>query len=91
MSVAAPHERTRSMDHETIAADDYNALPQLERERIGRFMEMERIRQLRRDRTKAAHLVAELSDEIRQCVAMLEKWPRHEPPNVELSGRPAPK
>ena len=66
------------MDHEKTATDDYNALPLLERERIGRFMEMERIEQLRRDRKKVVALVSEVDAEITRCVAMLAKWPRHE-------------
>ena len=75
-------ETSGAMDHETITTDDYNTLPMTERERIGRFMELERIQQLRRNRKKAALLVNDLDEDIKRCLAMLSKWPRHEPPTT---------
>lgn len=70
------------MSIEDLVRDDFNAMPLQERERVGRFMDYERVKQLRRDRAKALRLVAELDAEIKRAVLALELWSSHETPNV---------
>ena len=69
------------MDYEKTATDDFNALPLTEREHIGRFMELERIQQLRRDRKNVVLLVGKIDAEIKRCLDMLSRWPIHDPTN----------